>query len=150
MGASKNSKAIAKNATTYGSMHFKAAGTDGSSISGSTGHTRTSGSSANAATSAAAPASIQDIDWQPDEDLFFKSRLKFASFFRQHRLDLNMSLEQVRDSLNLKSTEDVIAYESGARPIPLEDMFSLTNLLNIPPEEVLALIVDTTSQQGLR
>ena len=32
----------------------------------------------------------------------------------------------------------------------LEDLFALTNLLNIPPEEVLALIFDSTSQQGLR
>ena len=90
------------------------------------------------------------IDWQADEDLFYKSRAQIADFFRKHRLLSNLSLEQVRESLELDSIVVVSAYENGERSIPLEDLFALTNLLNIPPEEVLALVFDTTSPLGLR
>jgi hypothetical protein len=39
------------------------------------------------------------------------------------------------------------AYESGAEAIPLDEIFALTNLLNIAPAEILLLIQNVYSQE---
>lgn len=69
-----------------------------------------------------------------------------ASFFRKHRLASGLSEQQVAHDLGLESVETLRAYEAGTEAIPLDEIFALTNLLNIPPEDVLALIYDTYSQ----
>ncbi len=77
-----------------------------------------------------------------------EANLAIAKFFKDHRLSSGLSVDQVAKGLNLDQTKTVESYESGTVAIPLEDIFALTNLLNIPPEDVLALIFDITSQQG--
>lgn len=67
---------------------------------------------------------------------------RVAEFFRVHRLSSGQSQQQVVDALGLESLELLQRYESGETPIPLDDIFALTNLLNVPPEDVLGLIFD--------
>lgn len=67
---------------------------------------------------------------------------RLAMFFKERRFASGLSQGQVALALEL-SPDEFQHFETGQRPIPLDDIFCLTNLLNIPPEDVLSLIFDT-------
>jgi transcriptional regulator with XRE-family HTH domain len=67
-------------------------------------------------------------------------RSKIGSFFRARRLSANLSPETVAQELELESATVLLAYESGRASMPVDDIFALTNLLNIPPEDVMELV----------
>ena len=73
-------------------------------------------------------------------------RSQIAAFFKSHRLKSGLTADAVARDLALESVELLLAYESGAEAIPLDEIFALTNLLNIAPEDVLALIYDAHGQ----
>ena len=69
-----------------------------------------------------------------------RRRETIGGFFRARRIVAGLSEIEVTTSLELETPGILVAYETGRTPIPLEDIFALTNLLNIAPEDVLALI----------
>jgi transcriptional regulator with XRE-family HTH domain len=77
-------------------------------------------------------------------------RLQIADFFRTKRLASRLTLEHVSAELGLNGTQTLLDYESGAISIPLDEIFALTNLLNVAPEEVMALILLIHSQAADR
>jgi hypothetical protein len=75
-------------------------------------------------------------------------RWRIAKFFRDHRLSSGLSLEDAALALGLEESSTLLGYESGIDSIPLDMIFALTNLLNIPPEDTLNLIHDSCGTQG--
>ncbi len=73
-------------------------------------------------------------------------RVQIASFFKDHRLQSGLSVDFVAQELGLPGAGLLQAYEAGTEAIPLDEIFVLTNLLNIAPEDVLALIYDIHAQ----
>jgi transcriptional regulator with XRE-family HTH domain len=69
-----------------------------------------------------------------------------GQFFKEHRLAADMGSVQVAEYLGLSSVEQLLEYESGQRSIPLDDVFSLTNLYNIPPDQVVVLFYNLSHQ----
>lgn len=67
-------------------------------------------------------------------------RHQIGNFFRMRRLEAGVSAETVAKELELASTDVLMAYETGRVSMPVDDIFALTNLLNIPPEEVMELV----------
>jgi transcriptional regulator with XRE-family HTH domain len=67
-------------------------------------------------------------------------RVQIGAFFRQRRLGADLSMEMVAKELELESPEVLLAYETGKVSIPVDDIFALTNLLNVPPEDVMELV----------
>lgn len=76
-----------------------------------------------------------------------KRRKVLAGFFRHHRLKAGLDLAQVAEALELENVETVRAYEAGELDWPLEDLFTLSNLFNIPPDDVVALIFEVSRRQ---
>ena len=75
-------------------------------------------------------------------------RWRIAKFFRDHRVSSGLSLEAAALALGLDDSATLLAYESGIDSIPLDMIFALTNLLNIPPEDTMNLIHDSFGAQG--
>ena len=73
---------------------------------------------------------------------------KVASFFRARRVAAGLSQAQVALELGLTSASLLDDYELGKKSIPLDEIFALTNILNIPPEEVIDLVQDMFNYQG--
>lgn len=73
---------------------------------------------------------------------------QIAEFFRRHREAAGLSPEMVAKELGLNSTDELLAYENGTQRIPLDEIFALTNVLNISPEDVLTLIHDVYNQRS--
>lgn len=67
-------------------------------------------------------------------------RAKIGAFFREARVRVGLTPEAVAQELELKSSQVVLDYESGQTSMPVDDIFALTNLLNIPPEDVMDLV----------
>lgn len=65
---------------------------------------------------------------------------EIAAFFKSHRLSAGVELEAAAKALNLEDHTQLLAYESGGKAIPADEMFALANLFNIPPEDLLLLI----------
>lgn len=76
-----------------------------------------------------------------------RGRMVIARFFKARRLASGLTLQQVSEALRLRDPEVVRRYEVGEIGIPLDDIFALTNLLNVPPEEVMALIFQISTDQ---
>jgi transcriptional regulator with XRE-family HTH domain len=77
------------------------------------------------------------------------ARRRIAKFFRDKRLEGGLTIEQTAQSLGFAGTSEILAYESAEVAIPLDEIFTLTNILNIPPEDVLALIHDAYCDENL-
>lgn len=75
-------------------------------------------------------------------------RQRIASFFKERRQASGMTVEQVASALPGNDVEQLRAFEAGAEAIPLDLIFSLTNLYNIPPEDTLNLIHDVYGEQA--
>jgi hypothetical protein len=75
-------------------------------------------------------------------------RQKVGQFFRDRRLAAGQSVKHVASELGLQSHELLNDYETGAQPMPLDTIFALTNILNIPPEDVIELIMDLYILKG--
>lgn len=75
-------------------------------------------------------------------------RMKIATFFRGHRQSTGLTLEDVVSALACIEVAQLQSFESGEEAIPLDLIFSLTNLYNIPPEDTLNLIHDVYGEQG--
>ena len=69
---------------------------------------------------------------------------RIGDFFKRRRMESGLSLVEVSQDLNIDQVL-LNAYEAGAQPIPLDTVFTLTNLLNVPPEDVMILIYDVHS-----
>lgn len=67
-------------------------------------------------------------------------RAQIGRFFAERRLQAGLTTADVAKELDLESSDIVEAYETGKVGIPVEDIFAMTNLMNIPPEEVMELI----------
>jgi ribosome-binding protein aMBF1 (putative translation factor) len=75
-------------------------------------------------------------------------RQKVGQFFRDRRLAAGLSVEHLASELGLPSPEVLTDFETGAQPIPLDTIFAMTNVLNIPPEDVIELIMDLYILKG--
>jgi len=64
---------------------------------------------------------------------------RVGEFFKSYRLSAGLTEEQVTQTLELKPGV-YNRYEAGLLSMPLEDVFALTNLFNIAPEEVMDLV----------
>lgn len=64
---------------------------------------------------------------------------RLGEYFKGYRLKSGLSEEQVSQALELKPGV-YNRYEAGVLSMPLEDVFALTNLFNIVPEEVMDLV----------
>lgn len=67
-------------------------------------------------------------------------RIRIGTFFRDARVQAGLTLEAVSQELELESETVLSDYETGNTSMPVDDIFALTNLLNIPPEDVMALV----------
>jgi transcriptional regulator with XRE-family HTH domain len=65
--------------------------------------------------------------------------VRLGDFFKAYRLKSGLSIDEVAQLLDLKPAV-YVGYEEGRQSMPLEDVFALTNLLNIAPEEVMDLV----------
>jgi transcriptional regulator with XRE-family HTH domain len=73
---------------------------------------------------------------------------KIAAFFHDHRIAAGLDQAKVALELGLPSVSVLEDYESGKKAIPLYEIFALTNILNIPPEEVLDLVQELFKSKG--
>ena len=71
---------------------------------------------------------------------------QIGAFFKDRRLESGLSADFVAQELGLPNRELLLAYEDGTEPVPLDEIFVLTNLLNVAPNDVLALIYDIHAQ----
>jgi transcriptional regulator with XRE-family HTH domain len=62
-----------------------------------------------------------------------------GQFFRNRRIEAGLTLDQVSKELEIP-TETLLQYENGAQTVPCDDIFTLANGLNIPPEDLLTEI----------
>jgi transcriptional regulator with XRE-family HTH domain len=69
-------------------------------------------------------------------------RPTIGAFFRSHRLRAGITLEAASTHLELSSPLALEAYESGKNDIPVERIFVLANLYDIPPDEVVVLFYE--------
>lgn len=76
----------------------------------------------------------------PSLELESNRRIEIGTFFRERRELAGLSVEAVAKELDLESSTILVAYESGRLSIPVDDVFAMTNILNIPPEDVMELI----------
>jgi transcriptional regulator with XRE-family HTH domain len=60
-----------------------------------------------------------------------------GQFFRESRINSGLSIEELSGRLGDIDAQTLHSYESSETPIPLEDVYALTNTLNLSPEEVL-------------
>lgn len=74
--------------------------------------------------------------------LFNWNHRQLGAFFQKHRLAAGLALSTVALELDLKDASVLNSFEEGTVPIPLEMVFTLTNLYNIPPEETLLMMCD--------
>ncbi len=65
---------------------------------------------------------------------------RIGEFFRENRMKTEMDAEAVVNELGLVSVTQLFEYESGSVQIPLEDLFAMSNLYNIPPDEVVRFL----------
>jgi ribosome-binding protein aMBF1 (putative translation factor) len=92
-------------------------------------------------------AQLRKAFQMPNSDAL-SERQKIGQFFRDHRLAAGLSEEQLASELGLQSPEVLTDFETGAQPIPLDTIFAMTNVLNIPPEDVIELIMDLYILKG--
>ena len=64
--------------------------------------------------------------------------MDLAAFMKEYRFTAKITLEEAAAYLGLEKPQVVWEYENGARAIPLDDIYAMANLYNIPPDEVLA------------
>jgi transcriptional regulator with XRE-family HTH domain len=64
-----------------------------------------------------------------------------AEFLKVSRLKADLTTSEVAEYLELPEAL-IKAYEGGTKPVPIEDLLGLSNLLNIPPAEVVSLFYD--------
>lgn len=64
---------------------------------------------------------------------------RLGEFFKAQRLKAGLSEAEIAKSLDL-ATDVYIGYEAGRLLMPLEDVFTLTNAMNVAPEEVMQLV----------
>jgi transcriptional regulator with XRE-family HTH domain len=82
--------------------------------------------------------------------------IRIGNFFRDFREQSEMDPEFIVAELGLVSTSRLFEYESGNVQIPLEDLFAMANLYNIPPDVVvrflydLSIAADASSKVGSR
>lgn len=74
-------------------------------------------------------------------------RREIARFFRKHRLRAGLSIEETARAAEIPDATTLLEYEHAVQPIPLEDIFSLTNVLNIAPDAVLTLVHELFSRK---
>jgi len=68
-------------------------------------------------------------------------RMRMGRFFQTRRELAGYTIEALAMELGIEPSI-LQSYERGSMTIPLDDIFTMTNLLNIPPEDVLTLIND--------
>jgi hypothetical protein len=73
---------------------------------------------------------------------------KIATFFQAHRIAAGLDQAKVALELGLPSVSVLEDFESGKKAIPLDEIFALTNILNIPPEEVRDLVQELFNCKG--
>ncbi len=65
-------------------------------------------------------------------------QIRSGRFFRERRIRALLTEEEVSNYLGV-SVQMLRAYELGLSPIPLDNVYALSNCLNIPPDEVMEL-----------
>ncbi len=65
--------------------------------------------------------------------------LLIADLIREKRLEMRLLPEQVVAYLDGTSLDQLRAYESGEKAVPLRVLYALSNCLNIPPSVIQAL-----------
>jgi hypothetical protein len=73
---------------------------------------------------------------------------KIARLFQSRRIAAGLDQAKAAAELGLPSTALLEDYESGKKAIPLDEIFALTNILNIPPEEVMDLVQELFNCNG--
>lgn len=69
-------------------------------------------------------------------------KVRMGAFFQTHRINAGIGIEVVANALEFDDLDMVRQIESGEKAIPIDDVFVLTNVLNIPPDDVAQLIHD--------
>jgi len=82
------------------------------------------------------------------EELEARKKSEIAKFFRDRRIAAGLSEAEFVEAVGLEDLATLMAYESGRRSIPLDEVFGMTNVLNIPPEDIVGLIYDLCRQEG--
>lgn len=100
----------------------------------------------NAANEAIGFASSAATSQQPARSELDR-RIEVARFFREHRLRVGLSIEETARAAEIPDATTLLEYEHAIQPIPLEDIFSLTNALNIAPDAVLTLVHELFSRK---
>ncbi|RYZ76108.1 MAG: XRE family transcriptional regulator [Proteobacteria bacterium] len=80
------------------------------------------------------------VDQSNSLELEMGRRVQIGAFFRERRELAGLEADYVAKELDLESSTILHAYESGRLSIPVDDVFAMTNILNIPPEDVMELI----------
>ena len=70
-----------------------------------------------------------------------KAAEEIGHFFLSRRLELEISIEDAANYSSI-SIEQLGDYEAGRRPIPFSEVFALSNLYSIPPDEVVKLFYE--------
>lgn len=65
---------------------------------------------------------------------------KLGDFFREHRLNAGLELDHAAELLAISSAKELGDYENGEAVLPLTTIFAMTNLYNVPPDTVMALL----------
>lgn len=79
----------------------------------------------------------------------FERRKKLGAYFREARLNAGLTESAVVSGVEIESEALLLSYESGRLAMPLEDVYALTNFLNIAPEVIMALIHELYSPENL-
>ncbi|HVK62576.1 MAG TPA: hypothetical protein VM432_13545 [Bdellovibrionales bacterium] len=69
--------------------------------------------------------------------------VEIAAYFRTHRIDSGISITEIAELLNpgdaASAAEHLRACEAGTASLSLDEVFTLTNVMNLPPEDVMAI-----------
>jgi len=68
---------------------------------------------------------------------------RIGGFFKRERLKSGLSIGSIVDTLELSDEVFLANYEAGLEPIPAETICVLSNLFNISPEKIIALMTES-------
>lgn len=74
------------------------------------------------------------------------SNLQIGSYFKAKREEALLSIDALSKATHI-SSELILKYESGESQFHLEDIFAMSNVLNIDPSDIMELFYTLVYQQ---
>lgn len=65
---------------------------------------------------------------------------ELGPFFKDHRLKKGYSINELVQYADIKSTSALFRFEEGMGDLPLDRIYSLANVLEISPQELMNLL----------